>query len=105
MEKLYVVSFYAGECRVIEYASEDGRCYRAPTKDWGLVAEPVRLVSDGTVHSARDGASHGKIGGWMNVQGVYEFWTASQEIAQAVAQTVGIAGAFTARCRFDSSPL
>jgi hypothetical protein len=94
MEKLFVVSFYAGECRVIEYASEDGTRYRAPTKDWGLVAEPVRTVVDGMVASAKDGVPHGHVGRWLYVQGVYEFWAKSSEVAEAVAATVGFASVF-----------
>ncbi|MBI5654951.1 hypothetical protein HZC53_04870 [Candidatus Uhrbacteria bacterium] len=102
MEKMYVVSFYAGRCRIVEYASEDGKTFRAPTKAWALVVEPVRTVENGAVYSARDGAAHGRLNHWLTAQGVYEYWTANQEVAAAVAETVGIAHDFVPATSYKS---
>jgi len=91
MEKIFVVAFVAEECRVIEFASEDGEHYQAPTANWAHVAEPRRVVKDGEVLSAASGAKHGPLEEWLNIQGVYEYWTDCERVALALAKTVGFA--------------
>lgn len=105
MQKLFVVSFVSGKSHLVECASEDGKCFRAPTADWAHLAEPVRTIVDGMVSSAMNGAQHGRVDRWLRVQGVYEFWTASREVADAVVQTVGFANVFVPHRYDDFSPM
>lgn len=109
MKTLFAVTYVSNAVSIVEFASEDGKRYQAPTKDWVKVSEPKRVVLWGQIRSAgqvpwnvgsvstANLELQGNLNEWFVVKGVYEYWTESREVAEAVAQTAKLIGGLRAR--------
>ncbi|MFA5185995.1 MAG: hypothetical protein WC551_05885 [Patescibacteria group bacterium] len=100
MKILFAVTYVSSTVSTVPYVSEDGENFKATTEHWAKVSEPKRFVKGGQV-----GTQQGKVDGcldeWFLAKGVYEFWTESREVANAVAATINLARDLFASRRFD----
>jgi len=106
MKQLFVVTCVRGNVSEHMYMSEDGENFQIMAKDamhhdWSSVSHPKRFVKGAIVALPGSGGPQGQLGEWFVAGGVYEYWTPSREIAEAVAKTARMAGAFIPSRRYD----
>lgn len=104
MKILFAVTYVSGSVSTVPYVSEDNENFKATTEFWAKVSEPKRVIKGGQV-GTNQGKVDGHFGEWFLAKGVYEFWTESREVANAVAATMNLARGLFASRRDDYSPL
>lgn len=85
MRFMFAVILKGREATVHEFGSEDGINFRA--KRGTSPPHPLRKINNGVVLTQLRNAVSCPIGVWSDVDRHQEFWTASREVADAVALT------------------
>lgn len=100
MYKSYCVAATAQSVSVVEFVSEDGTNYVVPMKvmknaegedvgyaDWSVAGDHRRVVKDGEISSV-SGERLGWFGNWILFNGIHEFWTDDEHVAESIAASV-----------------
>ncbi|MDQ7815212.1 MAG: hypothetical protein RDU25_05415 [Patescibacteria group bacterium] len=100
MYKSYCVVADSRSVSMVEFVSEDGTNYAIPMKamknengdevgyaDWSGAGDHRRVLKSGDV-CAVSGERQGRVGEWLLCNGVHEFWTTDESIANAVVASV-----------------